>query len=366
MSRKRAKARQAVAGGKDTTPSLELTTSRQLTSWMAEHKVSLAFTTYQAGKLFLLGLQPDGRLSVFERNLERCMGLAAAGSSLYAASIYQLWRFENALEHGQSSEGYDRVYVPQVGYVSGDLDVHDIALDGTGRPVFVNTLFGCLATLSETHSFVPLWQPPFLSRLAAEDRCHLNGLAMKDGQPAYVTAVSESDVADGWRDKRVDGGCVIDVAANEVIVRGLSMPHSPRWHRGTLWLHNSGTGEFGYINLDSGRFEPVCFCPGYLRGLDFIGHFAVVGTSLSRENKTFQGLPLEQALAKKNTDARCAIQVIDLDTGDAPHWIRLEGVVKELYDVTLLPGCTRPKAIGFKSDEIRRVISVGKGGNYAR
>ncbi len=159
MSRKRAKARQAVAGGKDTTPSLELTTSRQLTSWMAEHKVSLAFTTYQAGKLFLLGLQPDGRLSVFERNLERCMGLAAAGSSLYAASLYQLWRFENALEPGQSSEGYDRVYVPQVGYVTGDLDVHDIALDGSGRLVFVNTLFGCLATVSETHSFVPLWRP---------------------------------------------------------------------------------------------------------------------------------------------------------------------------------------------------------------
>ena len=340
-------------------PSLELTTSRQLTSWMAEQKVSLAFTTYQAGKLFFLGLQADGRLSVFERNLERCMGLTASGSSLYATSLYQLWRFENALEAGQSSEGYDRVYVPQVGYVTGDLDVHDIALDDSGRLVFVNTLFGCLATVSETHSFVPLWQPPFLSKLAAEDRCHLNGLALRDGRPAYVTAVSESDVADGWRDKRADGGCVIDVAADEVVVRGLSMPHSPRWHRGRLWLHNSGTGEFGTIDLEAGRFEPVCFCPGYLRGLDFVGRFAVVGTSLSRDNKTFQGLPLEQALADKNSEARCAIQVIDLETGDAPHWIRLSGVVKELYDVSVLAGCVRPMAIGFKSDEIRRVISVG-------
>ena len=370
MSDRDAAAVQTVATSAEAAPSLALTTSRQMTSWMDEQKVSLAFTTYQAGKLFLLGLQPDGRLSVFERNLERCMGLAAAGSSLYAASLYQLWRFENALEAGQSTarlgegsggarEGYDRIYVPQVSYVTGDLDVHDIAVDGDGRLVFVNTLFGCLATLSETHSFVPLWRPPFISKLAAEDRCHLNGLAMRDGRPAYVTVVSESDVADGWRDKRVDGGCVIDVAANEVIARGLSMPHSPRWHQGRLWLHNSGTGEFGTVDPDSGRFEPVCFCPGYLRGLDFIGRFAVVGTSLSRDNKTFQGLPLEQALGRKKTEPRCAIQVIDLETGDAPHWIRLEGVVKELYDVTLLPGCRRPMSIGFKSDEIRRVISVG-------
>ena len=192
------------------------------------------------------------------------------------------------------------------------LDIHDLALDGGGGLVFVNTLFSCLARSSDTHSFTPLWKPPFISKLAAEDRCHLNGLAMKDGKPAYVTAVSESDVADGWRDRRVDGGCVIDVQANEVVLRGLSMPHSPRWYRDRLWLHNSGTGEFGTVDLEAGRFEPVCFCPGYLRGLDFIGDFAVVGTSLARDNKTFQGLPLDDALSAKGATPRCSLQVIDL------------------------------------------------------
>ena len=134
--------------------------------------------------------------------------------------------------------------MPQVGYTTGDLDIHDVAVDAAGRPVFVATLFGCLATTSETHSFTPLWRPPFISKLAAEDRCHLNGLAMRDGAPAYVRAVAATDVADGWREHRRDGGVVIDVATNEIVCRGLSMPHSPRLHDGTLYVLNSGTGLF--------------------------------------------------------------------------------------------------------------------------
>ncbi len=346
--------------GQTATPTFELTTSRQFPQWLAEHRTGLAFTTYQAGKLFFIGLQPNGRLSIFERTLNRCMGMVADGNSLYVSTLYQLWRFENALTPGQSSDGFDRVYVPQVGYVTGDLDIHDLAIDASGRLIFVNTLFGSLATLSETDSFRPLWQPPFLSKLAAEDRCHLNGLAMHEGQPGWVTAVSESDVADSWRDRRHDGGCVIDVKSNEVVLRGLSMPHSPRWYRDRLWLHNSGTGEFGYVDLAAGRFEPVCFCPGYLRGLSFIGDFALVGLSKPRENRTFSGLALDEALTDKQAEPRCGIHVIDLRTGDATHWVRIEGVVQELYDVVALPGCVRPMAIGFKSDEIRRVISVGE------
>ena len=338
---------------------LVLTASRQFPDWLAEQGVSLAFTTYQAGKLFLVGLQPNGRLSVFERSFSRCMGLWADGRSLWMSSLYQIWRFENALAPGEAHQGYDRLYVPRVGYTTGDLDVHDLAVDADGRLVFVNTLFGCLATLDARASFAPLWRPPFLSRLAAEDRCHLNGLALRDGRPAYVTAVSESDVADGWREQRRDGGCVIDVAGDAVALRGLSMPHSPRWHRGRLWLLNSGEGEFGWADLAAGRFEPVAFCPGYGRGLAFAGDFAVVGLSKPRESRTFQGLALDERLAERKAEARCALHVIDLRTGDAVHWLRIEGIVSELYDIAVLPGVRRPMALGFKSDEIRRMITVG-------
>ncbi|MBW4660300.1 MAG: TIGR03032 family protein [Drouetiella hepatica Uher 2000/2452] len=340
-------------------PSLEITSSRQFPEWLSEQGISLAFTTYQTGKVFLIGLQPDDRLSLFERTFNRVMGLSAIGQSLYLSSLFQLWRFENALEPGQLYQGYDRLYVPQVGYTTGDLDVHDIALDADNRILFVNTLFGCLATVSDTHSFVPLWQPPFLSKLAAEDRCHLNGLAMDKGQPCYVTAISQSDVADGWRDRRHNGGVVVDVPGNQVIATGLSMPHSPRCYQDKLWLLNSGTGYFGTIDRPQGKFEPITFCPGYLRGLAFWEDYAIVGVSRPRHNKTFSGLALDDNLKIKDAEARSGLLVIRLTTGDIVHWLRVEGIVEELYDVAVLPGVRRPMAIGLITDEIRRVITVG-------
>ena len=341
-------------------PSLEITGSRQFTSWLAQQNLSLCFTTYQAGKVFWVGLQSSGKLSLFERTLNRCMGLWATERTLYLSSLYQLWRFENALEIGQSYNGYDRLFVPQLGYLTGDLDIHDLVIDNSGRLVFVNTLFSCLATVSEEHSFIPLWQPPFISKLAAEDRCHLNGLALREGKPRYVTAVSQSDVAEGWRDRRVDGGCVIDVQSKEVILSELSMPHSPRWYRETLWLLNSGTGELGYVDLETGKFEPVTFCPGYLRGLAFQGDFALVGVSKPRENRTFSGLPLDKKLQEKDAQARCGVLVIDLRSGYIVHSLRIEGVVSELYDLAVLPGVKQAMAIGFQNDEIRRVMSIGE------
>jgi uncharacterized protein (TIGR03032 family) len=341
-------------------PKLELLPSRQFPNWVAEQNLSLAFTTYQTGKLFLVGVQPNGRLSIFERTFNRAMGLWANAETLFLSTLFQLWRFDNALPAGQSHQGYDRLYVPQVACTTGDLDVHDIGFDGKDRIVFVNTLFSCLATVSETHSFAPLWRPPFISRLAAEDRCHLSGLALKDGRIAHVTAVSRADVADGWRDRRTGGGVLVDVAANEVVLEGLSMPHSPRWHDGRLWLLDSGTGWFGRVDLEGGRLDRVTFCPGYARGLACHGPFAVIGLSRPRENRTFSGLPLDEAMTRHDAEPRCGLMVVDLRSGDAVHWLRIEGVVEELYDVAVLPGVRRPMALGLKTDEIRRMITVDK------
>ena len=274
-------------------PWVEVLASRGFADWLGRQQVSLAFSTYQTGKLFLLGRKPDGQLAVFERTFNRCMGLWADGQTLWLSSLYQLWRFENALRPGQSHDGHDRLYIPRVGYTTGDLDVHDLAVEASGRLVFVNTRFGCLATLSERCSFTPLWKPPFLSKLVAEDRCHLNGLALAEGRVRYVTTVSTSDAIDGWRDRRRDGGCVLETPSGETVVGGLSMPHSPRLYREQLWVQNSGTGWFGRVNRSRGTFEPVTFCSGYLRGLAFTGDYAVVGLSRPRHDSTLDGLDLD-------------------------------------------------------------------------
>jgi uncharacterized protein (TIGR03032 family) len=335
---------------------IEFIGSRHFTSWMAGQGVSLAFTTRHASKLFMIGLSAEGEFTVSERTIDYCMGIASAGRSLYVASKWQIWRFENALGAGERAEGFDAVYVPKASHVTGDIDCHEMAVDGDGRLVFVNTLFNCLAYLSRDYSFHPAWKPDFISGYVPEDRCHLNGVAIQDGRPAYVTAVSGSDTADGWRDHRKGGGVVIDVRSNEVVCEGLSVPHSPRMHSKTLWVQDSGTGYLGRVDLKSGKFEPVTLCPGFLRGMTIVGNFAVACISKGREGHTFGDLDLEKNLKDRETDARCGMVVIELTSGNILHWFRLEGVVEELFGVAALPGVTNPRAVGFKTDEIARTI----------
>ena len=309
--------------------------------------------------MFILGTNTDGSLHVTERTFNRCTGLGtvSGGNTFWLSSLFQLWRFDNSLASGPFND-YDKVYLPQAAYTTGDLDIHDIVIGKDDRPVFVNTLFSCLATVSESHSFKPIWRPPFISKLVPEDRCHLNGLAEKDGKPAYVTMVSKSDASDGWRDHLQNGGVVMDVQTNEIVCEGLSMPHSPRWYNDKLYILEAGTGYFGYIDLKTKCFERITFCPGFLRGLDFIGNYAVVGMSSVRKNKTFSGLLLDDNLKAANTEPRCGIQIINLETGAAEHWVRLEGIIEELYDVKVLAGVSRPLLIGTKKDDIRTMISI--------
>ena len=341
----------------DRKPAFDITGSRHFLPWLDGARASLALTTYHANRLFLLGIKRSGTLSVLQRLFERALGLAADPETLWLASRWQLWRFANVLAPGEASGDYDRLYRPQVAWTTGDLDVHDIAVDADGRPVFVNTLYSCLATVDEQHSFRPLWRPPFVSRLAPEDRCHLNGLAMAEGRPRFVTAVSRADVPDGWRALRRDGGVVVDVEGGEIVAAGLSMPHSPRWHEGRLWLLSSGTGELGTVDLASGRFEPVCFWPGYLRGLAFHGGFAIFGSSRCREERTFSGLPLDDRLRERGGEPRCAVVVVDLRSGSAVHWLDLGAEVRELYDVQVIAGVRCPTALGVRSKEVWATVT---------
>lgn len=351
----------SVAAAVQPAPQFRFLASRQFGAWLAEHRVSIGFTTYQAGLLFLVGLQDNGRFHFANRSFPRCMGLWCDGQTLWMSALYQLWRFANVLAPGETRDGCDRLFVPRVAYTTGDLDIHDIALDGSGRVVFVNTLYSCLATVSADASFAPLWRPPFVSRLAAEDRCHLNGLAMREGRPAFVSAVSRCDAPGGWRDRREEGGCIIEVPSGRIVTTGLSMPHSPRLQGGRLWVLESGTGFFGCVDQDSGAFERVAFCPGYLRGLAFHHDFAVAGLSKPRRDMAFSGLALDGHLQERDAEPRCGIVVIDLASGDVVHWLHIEGDIAELYDVVVLPDTRRPMPLGVLTDEVRRVITVGEG-----
>ena len=335
---------------------VEYSVSGGLAARLGRGNYSLAFTSYQSGLLYLVGRNAGGGINVHQAAMPKPMGLCRDGDTgLVMTAGYQVMRFENVLDPGQRvNEVFDACYVPRLVHVTGGLDAHDVGLDSDGRVVFVNTRFNCLAAPTPRHSFEPLWRPPFISALVDEDRCHLNGLAMEDGRARYVTAVSRSDTIDGWRDRRADGGIVMDVESGEVICSGLSMPHSPRVHNGKLWVLNAGTGELGRI--EDGAFHPLCFCPGFLRGLDFIGNFAFVGLSKPRY-KRFEGLALDQRLRDADSEPWCGVQVIDLGTGSCVDWFRIDGAVGELYDLEILPGVTCPMAVPPQSPEAAELVT---------
>ncbi|WP_245570613.1 TIGR03032 family protein [Arenimonas composti] len=336
---------------------VEKSCSRGLASWLATNRLSMAITSYQSGRLYLVGSDQQGRVAFFERIFERAMGIVGNAQRIYLGGLYQLWRFENVLRPNEVIHGqFDKCYVPRNAQTIGDVDIHELGICSNGKVVFVNTKYSCLAELSQTHSFKAIWKPKFISKLAPEDRCHLNGLAMVDGRPKYVTAVCKSDTVDGWRERRRDGGVVIDVETDEIVCEGLSMPHSPRWANGKLWVLNAGTGHLGWVDFEKKKFVPLCFFPGFARGLSIIGGVAAVGLSKPR-NKRFEGLQLDEELSKRDAEPWCGVQIVSLVNGDVLNWIRFDGDITEIFDICFLPQVRNPMLVGLRTPEIRDLIT---------
>jgi uncharacterized protein (TIGR03032 family) len=337
--------------------------SSTLVARLAALRCSFVASSYRSGILYFVGGGRGGSAQLHLAGMPAPMGIHYDGvDSLTLACATEIIRFRDMLRTGgaPNRDVFDACFAPRTVHVTGFLDAHDVGVDASGNPVFINTRFNCIATVSAEKSFRQLWKPPFISALVNEDRCHLNGLAMEDGRPRYVTAVSRSDTIDGWRDRRADGGVVVDVEKNEIVCDGLSMPHSPRLHRGELWVLNAGTGELGRIAFDTagrGRFEPIAFCPGFLRGLSFCGDYAFVGLSKPRYSR-FEGLALDKTLRDRDSEPWCGVQIIELSSGTCVDWFRIDGGVTEIYDVEALPGLLTPMALGYRSDEAANAIVI--------
>ncbi len=331
------------------------------TAWLLENECSLVFASPDRERVFFIGMNGDGSLWAHERHVDGCKCVSATPDELWVATTYQLWRFRNVIPAGRAHRdtGADRLYCPRISYVTGALFIHEVAAADTDRPCFVNTQYSCLAEPDSLASFNPIWRPQFVSSLSPDDRCHLNGMAHTDGKPRFVSARGRYDTPFGWRDRQATGGLVIDVDSNEIVSDRLSMPHSPRYHDGVLYVLNTGTCEFGRVDIDSGRFEPICFCPGYARGLAIHRNFAIIGVSLSRTNELFEGLPLHNALRHADATANCRILIVDMTTGRPAHWLWFRHTVREIASVDVIPGVRQPAMLGFQDEErLSRTISL--------
>jgi uncharacterized protein (TIGR03032 family) len=282
----------------------------------------------------------DGQLNTHFRAFPSPMGVAVTGQTLSMGTKNFVWHFRN--QPGVGDGASDATFVPSASLATGDIRVHELAYAGDAL-VIVNTRFSCLSTLDGLHSFVPLWKPSFITALTAEDRCHLNGVAIVEGKVRYVTALGESDTQQGWRERKSDGGIIIDVAASEgrgeIVARGLSMPHSPRVHGGRLWVLESGRGRLCVVDPRDGRVDVVAELPGFARGLAFAGPYAFVGLSQVRE-KLLNGIPIAE-----KEERFCGIWIVDVRSGAIEGFLRFEGIVQEIFDVQLLAGVRRPDVL---------------------
>lgn len=329
---------------------------------MAAH--TLCLSTYNSNHLLLVrseqllerSIGGAGQLDAIP--LERPMGLFKTESSLWVAGKCHLWRFDNLLSPGQSHEGCDGLFVPAASFRVGEVDGHELVVTDAGEPVFVNTAFSCLATIRPGCSFAPIWTPPFITGLAAEDRCHLNGVALQDGKPTWVTACSQGDSPAAWRNDRGASGVVVHVPSGEIVARDLSMPHSPRWYRGRLWILNSGSGELGWIELSSGAFQPLAQLPGFARGLTFQDDKALVTISKLRSPQSNELAIAEQLKNSNHPDGFCGIRVVDLNTGEIQGSLNLPESVDEIFDIALLAGIRRASLLANDADDAERLIKL--------
>jgi uncharacterized protein (TIGR03032 family) len=308
---------------------------------LTEFGCTVVASTYQSGRVIFLRSDGDS-LNTHFRVLREPMGIAMRHNLLAIGTRTDIHVFQNqpaVTARLPNPEKHDACFMPRHSHTTGDLRVHDLAY-ADEELWLVNTRFSCLATLDAPHSFVPRWRPKFVSTLAPEDRCHLNGLAVVDGAPRYVTALGVSDEPGGWREHKVDGGVLIDVASDEIVASGLCMPHSPRWHRDRLWVLESGRGTLGVVDLESGTVEDVATLPGFTRGLSFYGGYAFVGLSQVREH-LFDGLPLTADGVERN----CGVWIVDLSTGRTVAFVRFEGLVQELFEVAVLRGVRFPELV---------------------
>jgi len=306
--------------------------------------ISLVVSTYQAGKLIIIRNQ-DGVINTHFRNFQKPMGLAVTREKIVVGTASQIWELRNVpavTAQLEPAGKHDACYLPRKSHVTGDINIHEMGFVG-GELWFVNTRFSCLCTLDAEHSFVPRWRPPFVTAYDLSDRCHLNGLAIKNNQPQYVTALGATNSAQDWRENKAKGGILMDITNNEFIRQNLSMPHSPRWYNHKLWLLESGYGSFAQVNANSGKVETITQLSGFTRGLDFWGEFAFIGLSQVRETAVFSGIPITE----KAQERICGVWVVNIKTGETVAFLQFTSGVEEIFAVQVIPGFTYPEILDW-------------------
>ncbi len=343
--------------------------------------ISLAVTSYQAQRLFFV--RSDGRkIDTFFKYFPRPMGIYADQQRLTLGTLSKVIEFrrneellqrvkngdlddtekmtkkvrekddekkqlveERRAEELHKVKQADALYLSRASLTTGMINIHDIAWGDDGLWV-VNSTFSCLATLSPGNSFIARWKPSFITELVPEDRCHLNGMALKNGKPKYVTTFNKFNSRDSWVNQDLHDGSLIDVETNKVLVDDMIMPHSPRYYRGKVYMCNSGLGSVLEFDPSRSELKEIIQLPGFPRGLNFLGPLMFVGLSKTRPSKTRQQLPINTLCDQ----TKCGLYIINLENNEIVAYLHFTGDIEQIYDIAVIPDATFPEL--FNSDDI--------------
>ncbi len=318
----------------------------QIPELLLKLNCTVAISTYQAGKLVLISAKDEDSLIQLPRSFPKPMGIAEnkATDQLAIACKDEIIVFANSKQlahhYPRSPQKYDALYMPRKTYHTGPLDIHDLYFGKDGKLYAVNTLFSCIITVDDQYNFTPIWKPPFIDKLVSEDRCHLNGLALKDGVPKYASAFNQGNTFQSWRENVTTTGVIFDIETNETVATGLAMPHTPRCFRDALYVLLSATGELIRVDVNSGKHDVIVKVEGFVRGMDLYKDYLFIGLSKLRKNSsTFGKLPF----AEKANQA--GIVVVHLPTGSIAGKITYLSSLDEIYDVHIIGGKVRPNIL---------------------
>ncbi|PIQ15744.1 MAG: TIGR03032 family protein [Flavobacteriales bacterium CG18_big_fil_WC_8_21_14_2_50_32_9] len=292
---------------------------------------------------------PDNEhLTTLPRTFQKPMGIAIKDDRMAISLKDEVIVFQNSRElatfYPNKQNTYDSLWLPRTTYYTGLVDLHDIDFGDDGIYA-INTSFSCICKIDGEFNFTPVWKPPFINEIIPGDLCHLNGMVVLNGKPKYVTALGTTNTPQGWKENIVHGGVLMDVEKNEIVLNGLSMPHSPKIYNNELYLLMSASGEFIKVNLETKSYQTLKKFEGFCRGLSFYKDFAFIGFSKLRKNSsTFAKLSFSD---KANFSG---IKIIHMPTNAEVGEIIYETSVDEIYEVIVLENMIRPNILNTIDD----------------
>jgi uncharacterized protein (TIGR03032 family) len=341
--------------------------SPQIPELLLKLQCSLAISTYQAGKIVFLSPKDENFLIQLPRTFDKPMGFSfdENNEKMVLACRDEVILFKNvpdlAAHYPKSPGTYDAMFLPRVTYHSGALDIHDLHFGKDNVLYGINTLFSCIVTFDESYNFTPYWTPPFISELASEDRCHLNGMAMHEGKPLYASAFNTGDTPRSWRDNITNTGVIFNVETNNQIAEGLAMPHSPKIYNDKLYVLLSATGQLVEVDINSGKTNEVYRFDAFLRGMTLVGDYLFISHSKLRKNSsTFSKLPFAEKADK------CGIYALHLPSGSLAGHIEYKTSVDEIYDLHALKGILRPNILNTKTEDHKMALHTPESNYWAR